>query len=120
MAEHNHVGKKGEILAQEYLANNGYVIQATNWRYGVNEIDIIAKKDHFLIFIEVKTRSSSYFGEPEFFVSRSQQKTYLKLANAYVQKNNLFEEVRFDIIAIVWNKQQYTIKHIERAFSTIL
>ena len=64
MAEHNEMGKEGEELAAEYLVKQGYTIEARNWRYGHEEIDIIARKDDLLLIVEVKTRRSNYFGQP--------------------------------------------------------
>ena len=65
MAKHYDLGKKGEEIAANYLAEKGYKIIARNWRFGKDEIDIIAEHDNFLVIIEVKTRSSSDYGEPE-------------------------------------------------------
>lgn len=120
MAEHNDFGEMGELLAQEYLLNNGYQILETNWHSGHKEVDIIALKDDILAFVEVKTRSSSAFGEPQLFVTREKQRSYIALANSYVQMHNRNEEVRFDIIAILLNKYNKEVKHIEGAFSTII
>ena len=107
-------------MACEYLADHGYSILETNWRYLSHEVDIIAQKGDILAFVEVKTRNSRFLGEPEVFVSRAQQKSYIAVANAYVQQNNRQEEVRFDIISIVLNSKERSLKHIEGAFSTIV
>ena len=120
MAEHNDFGTRGEELAREYLTNNGYTILETNWRYRTHEVDIIAKKGDILVFVEVKTRSSKFLGEPEIFVSRTQQRAYVTVADAYIQKFNRQEEVRFDIIAIVLNSNTQEVRHIPNAFSAIV
>ena len=116
MAEHNEFGNIGETLAQEYLVQNGYKILATNWHYRHKEVDIIAEKDNMIVFIEVKTRKTSFFGEPEMFVTREKQKSYIQAANAYINQNNRTEKVRFDIIAIILNSSGQKVKHIEDAF----
>lgn len=120
MAEHNDFGATGEQLAREFLVNQGYTLLETNWRYLSHEVDIIAQKDDILAFVEVKTRNSRFLGEPEVFVSRTQQKSYIAVANAYVQQHNRSEEVRFDIISIVINSKERSVKHIPGAFSTIV
>lgn len=120
MSEHNDFGHQGEVLAQNLLTQKGYKIIDTNWRYGHNEVDIIAQKDDIIVFVEVKTRSTTVFGEPESFVTREKQKAYIRLANHYIERYNRLEEVRFDIISIVINRYKNEIKHIEGAFSAIM
>ena len=120
MAEHNEFGNTGETIAQESLLQNGYKILETNWHHRHKEVDIIAEKNNMIVFIEVKTRKSAFFGEPELFVTREKQKSYIQVANAYVLQNHRKEEVQFDIIAIVLNSLGKHIKHIENAFSAIL
>ena len=119
MAEHNDFGAAGEQMARDFLAKEGYTILETNWRHLSHEVDIIAKNGDILAFVEVKTRNSRFLGEPEIFVSRTQQKAYITVADAYVTKNNRTEEVRFDIVSIVLNSKEQSINHIEGAFSTI-
>ncbi len=120
MAEHNDFGAAGEQLARDFLINQGYTLLETNWRHLSHEVDIIAQKGDILAFVEVKTRNSRFLGEPEVFVSRTQQKAYIAVANAYVQQNNRSEEVRFDIISIIINSKERSVKHIPGAFSTIV
>jgi len=116
MAQHNDLGILGEQLAIEYLIGKGYVILKKNFRFEKHEIDIIAKHKQVLVVIEVKTRSTSKFGEPESFVKPKQISRLINAANAFVLKNNLDEEVRFDIIAIKKTQDSFKIKHIENAF----
>ena len=70
MAEHNELGKIGEQLAIDYLLKNGYKIRERNYRYLKAEVDIIALKENTLVAVEVKTRTSNYFGNPEDFVTK--------------------------------------------------
>lgn len=119
MAEHNDLGKKGEALAQQYLEQNGYLILEKNWRLGPNEVDIIAYKDHEIVFVEVKTRTTDDFGDPEKFVTPAKQRAYIRMANNYVLRYEREEEVRFDIIAVVVNTAGCSINHLQRAFSQI-
>lgn len=119
MAEHNDLGMIGEKKAQEYLVEKGYRILATNWRMGSIEADIIAENDKEIVFVEVKTRSTGIFGAPELFVTKTKQRSYVKLADAFVRKVHSQKEVRFDVIAIVMSRSQFTLNHIPRAFSPL-
>ncbi|WBX76413.1 YraN family protein [Tenacibaculum ovolyticum] len=116
MAQHNDLGLKGEELAIEYLEKNGYLIVEKNYRYRKAEVDIIARKDTVLVVVEVKTRSSNYFGNPQDFVNPKKIKLLVTAIDDYVVKRDLDVEIRFDIIAILRNKETYNIHHIKDAF----
>jgi putative endonuclease len=116
MATHNDLGKAGEELALAYLRKHKYKILDTNWRFGKDEIDIVCKKDKTLVIIEVKTRSSSYFGEPEIFVNKNKQGFLIRAANSYIYKKDIDLECRFDIITVLIEKGRSKISHIEDAF----
>ena len=73
MAEHNKKGEQGEQIAQNYLTDLGYIILERNWRFQKAEVDIIAKEGDFLVFVEVKCRSTDTFGEPQTFISEKKQ-----------------------------------------------
>ncbi len=116
MAFHNDIGNKGEELAVNYLLAHNYTILERNWRYRKAEIDIIARKDDLLIIVEVKTRSSLAFGNPEKYVTQKKIKRLVEATDAYVNALNLDLEVRFDIISIHKNMAKYDIRHITDAF----
>lgn len=116
MAQHNELGKKGEQLAVDFLLKNGYDIVERNYRFDKAEVDIIAQKGDFLAIVEVKTRSTADFGDPQDFVKPKQIKNLVKAVDEYVTVNDLNVEVRFDIIAIVKEKDGYNIEHLENAF----
>ena len=116
MAQHNELGKKGEQLAVDYLVNNNYDIKERNYRFDKAEVDIIAKKNEILAIIEVKTRSTSDFGNPQDFVKPKQIQRLVKAVDEYVTENDLDVEIRFDIIAIVKTGTTYDIEHLENAF----
>ena len=99
MEEKHILGKKGEKIAEHYLLNNSYTVLEVNWRYLKAEIDIIAIKKEFIVFVEVKTRSSNDYGAPESFVSNNQQKRIINAAHEYITKNNIEQEARFDIMS---------------------
>jgi putative endonuclease len=116
MAEHNNLGKTGEKEAVEFLKKNQFEILETNFRWQKAEVDIIAQKDDTIIFTEVKTRSTAFFGNPEEQVTAKKQQLLADAADFYVNHHNLNLAVRFDIISIVKEKNTMTIRHIENAF----
>jgi len=116
MAQHNELGSKGEELALAHLRTKGFLIKECNWRYGKEEVDIIATKDDRLVIIEVKTRNSSFFGSHAQFVSKAKQRHLIRAAQGFTDQKGIDLEVRFDVIGIVLNQQQVQIDHIENAF----
>lgn len=116
MADHNEFGRAGEVIAAEFLTKKGYKILDTNWRSGKNEIDIVALDHDLLVVVEVKSRHSTFAGEPETAVTRDKQKALIRAANTYLNRNGLTNEVRFDIVSILVMKEQETIRHIQDAF----
>ena len=116
MAEHNLLGKKGEELARLHLKKKAYQIIATNWRFKGGELDIVARENDTLVFVEVKTRSHEAFERPQDAVTRSKQKRIIRAANAFIEEKNIDLEARFDVISVVINTEGTSIEHIEDAF----
>ncbi|MGL2965245.1 YraN family protein [Flavobacterium sp. XGLA_31] len=116
MAEHNELGKLGEELAVEFLQQNGYAILETNWTFQKAEIDIIAQTENTLVIVEVKTRSSIAYGLPQDFVKPQKIQLLVKAVNEYVLANDLDVQIRFDIIAIAKEENDYKIEHLQDAF----
>lgn len=116
MAKHNELGKEGEKIAAEFLRRSGYRILETNWRFEKKEIDVIAQKNDLIIIVEVKSRSTDYFGKPEEFVSTDKQRNLIEAADYYLQQLDFEAEVRYDIISIILNEKRAEIHHIEEAF----
>lgn len=116
MAQHNQVGKEGELIAANYLTQNGYDILARNWRYGKLEVDIIALKGNTLCIVEVKTRTGNYFGEPHEAVTKAKEKFLADAADYYIQSQNLDVECRYDVISITIFNGRHEIEMIEDAF----
>ena len=116
MAEHNDLGRDGEDLAVDFLKNAGYKILERNWRFERKEVDIIARKENLVVIVEVKTRSTDYFGKPEESVTRAKQRFLIEAADVYLQELGFEAEARFDIISIVKKKGVFEINHIEEAF----
>ena len=109
-------GKIGEDEAAEYLMAKGYEVIARNYRFKKSEIDIICRYQELLVFVEVKTRSSNAYGEPEEFVTASQQAAVLRAAENYVIEEDWQGDIRFDIIAILKQGRKEELTHFEDAF----
>lgn len=116
MAEHNDLGKKGEKLAVDFLVKNGYTILEKNFRYQKAEVDIIVQKGNLVAAVEVKTRSTPEFGNPQDFVKPKQIQQLVKAMDHYISEKDLDVEMRFDIVAIIQNKAGTRIEHLEDAF----
>ncbi|MBS1491147.1 MAG: YraN family protein [Bacteroidetes bacterium] len=109
-------GKEGEQLAADFLETKGFEIVARNFRHKRSEIDLIAKKNNWLIFIEVKLRSSDAYGYPEDFVDRKKAKNIIEGAEEYTYRQNWQGPVRYDIVSITDRPGEKKIVHIEDAF----
>ena len=110
------IGMEGEEIALKYLLEHGYKLLQRNWHFGKYEVDLIVENDEYLVFVEVKFRSTSYFGEPEIFVSNKQKLNLIRAANRYISKFDIEKEARFDIVSIVMEHKKPKINHIEDAF----
>ncbi|WP_219223957.1 YraN family protein [Pedobacter antarcticus] len=117
MSLHLELGRTGEKLASDYLEASGYLILERNWVYGRAEVDLIAWFENKLIFVEVKTRRSVLHGDPEDFVDWKKERQLEMASSVYIARRQHQGEIRFDIVAIVFeNKDLYHINHIEDAF----
>ena len=117
MATHNDLGRAGEGIAKQYLEHNGYEVLEENWTFGKAEVDLIVYKDGIMVFVEVKTRTSVAFGQPEDFVHKAKQKQMELASIEYIELMNHQNDIRFDIIAITFTKNKnYNLNHIEDAF----
>ena len=115
----DELGSWGEDYASGYLQKKGFQILERNVRFKKNEIDIVAKIGGELIIVEVKTRQTAEIGEPWRAVTKSKQKQIIKVADHYVQFNQIDSDVRFDVVSIVHNYYRTEIEHIEGAFDTL-
>lgn len=115
MAEHNAFGVRGEELACKYLIEHEYELIAVNWRAFKYEIDIIAKKDNTIVFVEVKTRATHAFGSPEESINSYKENHLISGAEVYLERNNIDMECRFDVISIVMDKRGAELRHIKDA-----
>ncbi len=109
-------GKEGEDLAVAFLEQKGFNVLERNYRYKRSEIDLIVSRENWLIFIEVKARTSTAFGYPEEFVDYHKKKMIFQGALNYMIEKDWQGNVRYDIVAIHFREDQPEIHHIEDAF----
>ena len=110
--EKRRLGFFGEGRAVKFLKRNGYKILKRNYKCPFGEIDVIAQKDDVVCFVEVKTRSSDYFGAPNEAVNATRKSRYKNSARFYFNDTGVDFVVRFDIIEVT----REGINHIENAF----
>ena len=117
MTQQKELGDRGEALAAQFLHALGLDILATNWRHRRGEVDIVARSAEELIIVEVKARSTDYFGQPEESVDARKQELLAMCAWAYLEEHDLDLPVRFDIISILFDdKLKPSLHHIPDAF----
>lgn len=111
-------GNSGEEIAVKKLVENGYKIIERNYHYGnKGEIDIIAEKDNFLIFVEVKARWNDLLGKPEEAITKNKIAQIRKVAQAYLYEKGISNcSCRFDVIAIEFSSNNIRYEHYENAF----
>jgi putative endonuclease len=96
------LGRYGEDVAARFLSEKGYRLLATNWRCSQGELDIIAIDGVVLVFVEVKTRSSTRFGVPAEAVNRVKAARLRTLAGAWLAEHRpRHDGLRFDVISVL-------------------
>jgi putative endonuclease len=111
------LGDAGEDLAAAALKKQGYKILARNYTTPLGEIDLIARQGGELVFIEVKTRKSLRYGEPQDAVSATKQARLRKLADYYLQRQRLGEvPLRFDVVGITMSTDGPKVEVFQNAF----
>jgi putative endonuclease len=116
MSDKIKIGKHGENLAAEFMVSKGWQIVARNYKFGKAEIDLIVTKEDWLLFIEVKTRSTFHFGEPEEFVDMKKVNLIYFAAEQYIFKNDWRGKVRLDVISVRLG-EKVVIEHFEDGLS---
>jgi putative endonuclease len=109
-------GREGELLAAKHLIRKGYQILERNFRTRMGEIDIIARNNGYLVFVEVKARQSSDFGGPVSAMTLSKQRKLIQMAKVYMALNNTESNARFDVVLIHGSVDSAKIELIQNAF----
>jgi putative endonuclease len=120
MKTKQNVGAQGEHLALHFLLSLGYSLLERNYRYLRGEIDLIVQKENTMVVVEVKARKVGTMLSPQKAVTRTKQKHLIRTANAYLQRNQLDVDTRFDVISIIGFGENVQIEHLENAFYPLL
>ncbi len=117
MAKHLDTGRRGEELARAFLEERGWTLLERNWRWGRAEIDLIGMDGDVLVFVEVKTRRSEVFGQPEAFVSAKKMDLMAAAAAEYMSRIKHDWEIRFDVVSVVLPAgRSPRVRHLPDAF----
>jgi|WetSurMetagenome_2_1015567.scaffolds.fasta_scaffold1479655_1 putative endonuclease len=119
----NHLGtgKKGEDLAASYLKKKGYRILERNYRCPYGEMDIVARESGSIVFVEVKSRRSDRYGDPQDAVDTNKQKKLSLVSLHYLNEKNLpSDNARFDVVAVRLSLDDVKVELIRDAFELLL
>jgi putative endonuclease len=109
------IGAMGEDIAKNYLIENEFTILEQNYRNKIGEIDLIAKKNNEIVFVEVKSRNNLNYGYPSEAVNMKKQFKILNTSKVYISSNKLNNSrLRYDVIEVYLKDNN--INHIENAF----
>ncbi|MBC7946715.1 MAG: YraN family protein [Chitinophagaceae bacterium] len=106
MAEHILFGRSAEEIAASWLEQKGFEILHRNWRYRQYEIDIIARKEKFLHFVEVKARNASPVGNPEDNVGKKKFRSLKRAADEYLFRNPGHPWIEYNILSITFYRDR--------------
>ncbi len=114
----HELGRTGEKLARTHLEELGYRILEQNLKVGRVEVDLIARDEETLVFVEVKARSTAHFGAPSEAVHPQKQRRILRAARSYLASRPRLDglDVRFDVISVVHDDLGIQLEHLEDAF----
>lgn len=117
MDQRSVLGRSGEDAAVSLYENLGFEIVARNYRCASGEIDVIATDGDVLVFCEVKTRRTAYWGEPSEAVGFKKQQRLRRLAAGWLsEKGGCRLPVRFDVVSILAGDDGLKVEHIPHAF----
>jgi putative endonuclease len=106
MFNKKEIGKIGEEIASKHIIDRGYVVLERNYRTRYGELDIIAKENNYLVFIEVKARKGTEFGYPREAVDWYKQSRIKNIASLYIAKKKLHNsKIRFDVVEVVLDEK---------------
>jgi putative endonuclease len=116
MASTKEIGEIAEGLARQHILKLGYKIKDTNWHFGHLELDIVAQDFDQLVIIEVKSRNGIRYEHPSEAVTKTKIKRIVEAAEAYIFEKDLHMETRFDVITVIFFKQNHELEHFKDAF----
>lgn len=114
----NSTGAPGERYAAEYLETHGFKILERNFRCRYGEIDVVARNNSYLIFLEVKTRGENAISDPLEAISSAKQRKLIRAAECYLQGHPTALQPRFDAAAVRTRKGvPISIQYVKNAFT---
>ena len=114
----NAFGELGERVAERWLKSQGYIVHARRWRSGHRDIDLIAERDRVIVFVEVKTRAATAFGDPVEAVHATKRRSLIRSAREWLARNDAENgaNYRFDVIGVLLRDRRAWLRHVEGAF----
>ncbi len=114
-------GKNGEMRVAAFLRKSGYRIVKRNYQCKYGEIDIIAEKGEYIVFVEVKTRKKNSLISPMESVNSFKQQRIIHTAEDYIVKTDCILQPRFDVAEVFTEQQsegniKYSLNYIKNAF----
>lgn len=112
------LGRRSEEAARRYLEQKGYAVVATNVTVRWGEIDLVVEKDGWLVFVEVRAKTSERFGSGAESVDARKAARIRRVAAWFLQRTGRTEaRVRFDVLSLHWEgPHRVRVRHIENAF----
>jgi putative endonuclease len=114
-------GIAGEMAAARYLESRGFVIEAHRFRLGHHDVDLIARRDSLVAFVEVKARLSTRFGSGAESIGWRKRRALAQVASIWVARHGRAgDRYRFDLVAVSWPGSGFPqVEHIEGAWSGV-
>ena len=110
-------GLLGERLAEKWLVSRGWRVVQRRYRSGHRDIDLIAKRDDLVAFVEVKARTGNAFGDPVEAVHWKKRSELIKSAQTWIDRHgSAGEEYRFDVVGVLVTGNRVRVRHVENAF----
>ena len=110
-------GQRGEDIAVAYLKSKGYRILQRNYKCLFGEVDIVAKDGNTIVFVEVKSRKSEDFGDPQTAIGWEKKKKISRVSLKYLDEKHLYScDARFDVVAIKMLPAGNEVELIQNAF----
>ena len=113
-------GQQAEAAAAQFLISRGYILLEQNFTTRYGEIDIIARHENALVFIEVKARRGHRHGSPREAVNFSKQKKIIAVATHYLKQHEIHDtRIRFDVVAMLEQRGRFIFELIPNAFQGV-
>ena len=119
MSREISLGRRGEVLAREWLEARGLVLLESNWRWEHREIDLIMEGQDAIHFIEVKTLQAPAAHQPWEAVTLAKQRNVSSAAQHFISERHIRKEARFDIVSIIFEGDEPSLEYIPEAFFPI-